>query len=463
MQANDRIQEGLRVRQGLFARFPLEFLILFLLVFANLPVEPELEFGRMLGDLSLSGDGWARFFERSLIDNPLGAIKTMVAVGLLLVYGLGAFGVFGLSPAGRRRFRVVMLGLFVLLLVVLPIAAEISLRYDVTPRGHAHDGGVIQTEEAVRFLAGGKNPYEADYSGTVMGELEWGEGNPAIDHLPYFPLSFLIHAPFLLAGGGPGNGYDARYIYLAAYFLPFFLVVRWARDPDSRFALAAIWGLNPFLVPHLVQGRNDVLVTAFLVVAVHLVATRRVAAAAVFLGLACATKQFALLFLPFFALLVSGGRGDWRERAMRGLRATAPAIIPLMLLVLPFFLWNPAAFYEDTFAFNTGSAKVSYPLGGTPGYGIANLVNLIPLVKDRFEYFPFWVIQVPVLIPLLFLLLRRQLKRNTPATALISFTLFLFAYLFLSRIFHVNYFGPIFFFLAAVPLAETLQEQDESG
>jgi hypothetical protein len=289
-----------------------------------------------------------------------------------------------------------------------------------------------------------------------MADLEWGPGNPAIIHLPYFPLSFLAHIPFYAIGHALFGGYDARILYLILYLAPFFLVARWSADPEKKIVLAALWGLNPFLVPHVIQGRNDVVVAAMLVGTVHLLLERKVARAALLLGAACATKQFAFLFVPFFVVSAGGSGGGWKETLRVGTRAALPGLLPLATFAMPFFVWNPGAFLSDTWAFNEGLAEVSYPLGGTPGFGLGYLLAALRVVPSLYHYFPFGVLQIPILVPLGWILLRRHRADGSAASLVVSFALFLLVYLFLSRIFHHNYLALIFFFLAAPAFGEKL-------
>ncbi len=440
---------------------PIDVVLLFLLVFLILPSEGQLEFGKELGDLARLGGGWARFFETSLVRNPIAAMRTVLAAAILLAYALVSFG----APFGRarNRARAALLALLVAVLVLLPAALEISARFRVGPLEHAHDGGVVQTEEAVRLLLGGKNPYVADYRETPMAGLEWGPGNPAIIHLPYFPLSFLLHAPLLVAGEAAFGAYDARFLYLLLYLVPFLIVTRWSADPDRKLALAALWGLNPFLVPHLVQGRNDVVVAAMLVASTHFLLSGRTRSSALLLGAACATKQFAFLLAPFWIVSLGAGADSWRKTIKEGARAALPALLPIALFVGPFLAWNAGAFLDDTWAFNVGLAEVSYPLGGTPGFGIGYLLAALGAVPSVYHYFPFAILQVPILLPLGWFLLRRQRSDGTAASLLVSFALFLFAFLFLSRIFHHNYLALIFFFLASPAFGEKLRSPIGTG
>ena len=377
-------------------RLPIDIPILFLLVFLNLPSEGRLEFGRELAGLAETGGFWAGIFEKSLVRNPIGALQVAACTALLFLYGFVATG--DVSFRVRRRAKGAILVLLIAALLVLPAIGSMALRFQDGPRGHAHDGGVIQTEEALRFFLRGENPYAADYRSTPMAGLDWGPGNPAILHLPYFPLSFLIHLPGYAVGKAFFGGYDARATYLLLYLLPFFWIPRWTADPERRVLLAAFWGLNPFLVPHLIEGRNDVVPLVAMLGAAHLMLSGRARGAALFLGAACAAKQFAFLMIPFFVIYLGRSEDGWAGAVRAGVRRAAPLLLPVALFVLPFFLWNPGAFVDDTWLFNTGLSEVSYPLGGTPGYGLANLINVFGLVESRYHYFPFGLFQIPLMI-----------------------------------------------------------------
>ncbi len=155
--------------------------------------------------------------------------------------------------------------------------------------------------------------------------------------------------------------------------------------------------------------------------------------------------------------------GTWRGTLRAGARAALPALIPIGIFVMPFLLWGPSAFFDDTWAFNVGLSEVSYPLGGTPGFGFGYLLAALRAVPSIYHYFPFGIVQIPILLPLGWILLRRQRADGSVSSLLVSFALFLFAFLFLSRIFHHNYLALIFFFLAAPVFGERLHANASSS
>jgi len=112
--------------------------------------------------------------------------------------------------------------------------------------------------------------------------------------------------------------------------------------------------------------------------------------------------------------------------------------IPLGLIVIPFFLWDPYNFYDDVWAWSAGTSLTAYQIRG---WGLANFVLAFNLVSSRLAYFPFWIPELIVCVPLLIVLLRRQWRENTVANIAWHGALLLFAFAFTSRFFNENYLG----------------------
>ena len=70
------------------------------------------------------------------------------------------------------------------------------------------------------------------------------------------------------------------------------------------------------------------------------------------------------------------------------------------------------------------------------------------LVADRFSYWPFWITEALVSIPLLWWLMQRQRLCNTIANACWHYALFLFCFFYTSRFLNENYLGYILAFAA---------------
>ncbi len=391
------------------------------------------------------------------------ATLAVAAVATLLLFST----TWVLAPRHYLAAKRVALPILVLLLVVAPVANRAYLRF-ATGRhlDYAHDGGVVQTEEAARFLLRGVNPYSADFSSTPLRGVEI----PSILHYnPYLPGSFVLPAPLIALADAVHLPFDQRVVYLALYAAGIWLIPRAFRQRGTGEVARTVFAFNPLVVPFMELGRNDIYVIAFLLFAIVALARRRPTAFFLNLALACATKQLAWFVAPFLlvcawrtwlpaagAMLEPGEPGEPREsgepaatRAMaaRWRRGAALGAGLFVALVLPFFLWDPTAFVNSVYRFNAGLVPDSYPLGGTPGFGFAMLAAVYRWAPSRTAYFELTPYLLVTALPLALLLLWRLARRPSTSQALLGAFLVSFWIYFFSRVFHNNYLGVLLFLL----------------
>jgi uncharacterized membrane protein len=127
--------------------------------------------------------------------------------------------------------------------------------------------------------------------------------------------------------------------------------------------LLLILALNPLFVPYFVEGRNDVLVLFWLVLLLILMQRQHWNAAAVVLALACATKQFAWLLVPFYLVYIAG-HGSRSERLARLKQPAVLFSVVFALAILPWLLGNPAAFLGDITYLQSSLSRSGYPVSG---------------------------------------------------------------------------------------------------
>lgn len=165
-------------------------------------------------------------------------------------------------------------------------------------------------------------------------------------------------------------------------------------------------------------------------------------------GLGCASKPTAWFLAPFFALLLVSDRARaWRDLpSTLGLllRRGWPAVAVFGLLVGPYLAWDPNAFVDDVWRWAAGTAKTHYQIWG---WGASNFVLAFGGLSSRFDYWPFWIPELVVSVPLLWWLMRRQLRCNELGAACWHYGLLLLAFLYVSRFLNENYLGYILAFL----------------
>jgi hypothetical protein len=398
--------------------------------------------------------------------DPIGLLLNGVTLGLLLL-----FLVVDLALAGRWRTRLRwgLLAAILVTAVALPTGKLILLRDQSGPASYSHDGGVIQTEATIDYLLTGRNPYVEDYTDTPMAEWGFSEYRTALYHYPYLPWTFVGSAPFYLLGNALGL-YDQRLVYLLLWAIALALAPRLVSGTEAKLALVALLGLNPIMALDLIFGQNDVFVLSWILLS--LVAwqqwangvaqgeTRRamLITSAILFGLACASKPTAWFMAPFYGLLLvidkpTLPQGGWRallQAVPTILLRAGPALIVFALLLLPYVVWDPAAFYDDVWKWSSGQGETGYQIWG---WGFSNFVLGFGWVEDRFSLWPFWLTELVVALPLLIWFVRRQQRANALAAACWHYGIFLFAFFYVSRFLNENYLGYILAFLALVALA----------
>ncbi len=386
------------------------------------------------------------------VNEALGALLMLPVGSYILVAALSRSSILRVSPERLFSLKLGLAMLAIFLVVVLPTISWMMMRQANNPWQHIVDGG-LQTEESIKYLLQRKNPYTEDYLGTPLAEwshpIEGTKENPALYHNAYLPFVFLFSTPFYLVIKHITGWYDQRVVYLVLFICSLWLLMKHAAQPTRKLSLLIVFGLNFLAIPHVVMGGNDSFVWFWLIMSTYLLQKDRITLSAVSLGLACASKQTAWLFVPFFLAYL------WIKapspKKWGSLREVYPLFVVPLLVVLPFLLWDAAAFVEDTVFYLSGLATSSFPIRG---FGFGGLLLNLGLIRDRTTGFPFVVFQAAFCLPLLVILLRRQLSDNTVKRCWLGYGLLLLTFTYFSRFFHDNYLGIIVNALALGYLAE---------
>ena len=384
---------------------------------------------------------------------------------ILISFAFAGFLLYLLVDLAQNRFgKKWTYGLklaFILFIIAVTVVAGslklVALRHEIGPASYSHDGGVIQTEEAIKLRLAGQNPYVEDYVDTPLAE--WGiEFHSAVYHYPYLPWTFAFSAPFYLLIQGLWGWFDQRLIYLLLFALMLLMSLRLARTRTTRLLLVMTLGLNPIMGSDVIFGQNDSFVLFWIVLALWLLPRReresgqewRYLVSSAAAGVACASKPTAWFIMPFYLLhLLDIRRSGWRfELDERWLVRLLPLIGIFLALVGPYLIWNAPVMIDDVWSWSSGTSEIPYQIRG---WGFANWILALGLVESRLSYFPFWIPQLLICAPLLIGLLWKQAgEKVSQATGLaaIAFNgaIFLFVYAFFSRFLNENYIG----FIAAL-------------
>jgi glycosyl transferase family 87 len=378
----------------------------------------------------------------------LGAIRTpaIVAAAILAL----------VAAAGWRRphwSRALLAGLCVVVVAALLVPAtllQVGLRDATAPWYHVNDS-TYQIELGGELLRQGHNPYGHDYAGSGLERWYPAAGfdpnarQVALRHFAYFPGTPITAAAWGLL---PRPLDDYRLFVLLATIGLFGAVLLFRAPLAWRLALGAAVAANPLAVHAVWFGTADAPSLLCLVLAFALLTRQRLVWAAFLLGLAVLLKQFALVAVPFFALMLLAHKPT-RTRLRE---ASLAFVLPLVAGIVPFLVANPGAFWRDTIEYGGSTYRII-------GYGLSNLFLKAGIVDDRFGSYPFVWLALFLWLPLTVWLLWNERRSPRLWAGAAGFAVSIFVLFFISRVFQTSYLiWPLTGILVAVLLANSHDE-----
>lgn len=192
--------------------------------------------------------------------------------------------------------------------------------------------------QAISALLSGHNPYAITFPNLYGGGVFYGPGMLQDGRLqfgfPYFPLSLLAALPGQFFGGDP------RYAQLVAIEMAAVLMA-FMRVGGFGAVAAALYLTTPRIFFVLEQAWTEPFVVLG-VAAVVFAACRNSRSVPWLFGGLLALKQYLVLAVPAAALL-----GGWPMSRHKLTTLMIKATIVAVAVTLPFFLWNPGAFWKS--------------------------------------------------------------------------------------------------------------------
>ena len=359
----------------------------------------------------------------------LGLIRsTAMLAGVLVV----ALATAACLVRAWRAWVLVAASFAVVAALVLPaVALQVGLRDSTAPWFYTNDS-TYQIELAGKIVRGGHTPYGRDYFGTGLerfysldGTVKPGvrDQQVALRHLAYFPGTPLLGAAW---GALPSPWGDLRLFVALATIGMLGAALLFPGPLWGRLALGTLAAANPLAVRNAWFGTADEPTLLLLLVAFALALRRRPGWAGVAVGAAILTKQFALVAVPFLAvILLLESRSALRRAALAALGVIAVG-------ALPFLVADPRALWEDTVTYGTGTYRIL-------GYGLSALLLRAHVIADRNSHYPFFVLALVVWLPVTAVLVRAQWQARAAWLGGAGFTASIFLLLFIGRVFHASY------------------------
>jgi hypothetical protein len=287
----------------------------------------------------------------------------------------------------------------------------------------------------------GHNPYGHDYTHSGLERFYTRDGSVservrhkevALRHFAYFPGAVLSAAVWRILPE-PFDDYRLLVLLATLALLPAALLFRGPPAPCPanagdrglgwRLALGAVLVCNPIAIRSAWFGQNDAPSLLLLVLAFALVTRRRFAWAAAMLAGAVLLKQFAVVAVPFMALMIP--REEWKRAGL-----TFAGV--LAVCALPFLIADPRAFWDDTVKYGAGTYRIV-------GYGLSAILIRLGILDDRYGSYPFAPIALVTWLPLTVWLLYAQRRAHELWIGAAAFAVSILWLMFIGRTFN-NYY-----------------------
>jgi hypothetical protein len=310
---------------------------------------------------------------------------------------------------------------------------QVGLRDSTAPWFFTNDS-TYQIEQGGDLLLHLDNPYGHDSRKSGLERFYTRDGSVservrekevALRHFAYFPGTVVLAAAWRLL---PGPFDDYRLLMLVCNLLMLAAALAFRGPLSVRLALGALLVCNPIAVRSAWFGQNDAPSLLLLVLAFALVSRRRFGWAAATLAGAILLKQFALVAAPFLALMIWKLSADRDELKRAGLAFGGV----LAVVILPFLIADPVAFYDDTIKYGAGTYRIV-------GYGLSAILVRAHIVADRDAAYPFGLIALLTWVPLTVWLLIAQRRAAEIWIGAAGFAISILWLMFIGRTFN-NYY-----------------------
>jgi len=211
--------------------------------------------------------------------------------------------------------------------IILGVAIRLAVMIILSSMYPPIDAFIVNNESA-NLLLGLQNPYT--YAFPVH--------NYILNVFAYLPMVPIYYVPFSVLGDFRyGNIFADVLIMLALYSIAKSFNRGAAIYAPLTFAL-----LLPSIWLSSITGTNIMVGTAFMMLSLAMLTKKNYGVAAVFLGFGVAANQFVALMLPLFAFYY------W---SVHKLSRFSLSLLVSSVIMLPFFLSNSSAFFNDVVEF----------------------------------------------------------------------------------------------------------------
>jgi hypothetical protein len=361
----------------------------------------------------------------------LGVVRTPAVLAIALVALAALIG--WTARSWGRNWLLVLCVATVGLVTVPAVLLQVGLRDATAPWFHTNDS-TYQIELAGNLVRHGHTPYGHDYSASGLERFYSRNGTipppnsrrqVALSHFAYFPGAALTAAAWSVV---PAPFDDYRVFVLLATVGFLFAALAFRGPFAWRLAIGSALAASPPLVRGAWFGTADAPSLVCLMFAFALLTRRRPALAAGLLAAAVLQKQFALVAVPFFVLMLFA-REVGRPARMR---AAITFVAVLAAGFLPFLIADPGALWRDTIDYGASTYRIL-------GYGLSALLYNAGVISSRYGSYPFGILVLVIWLPVTLRLLAAQQRSKVDWEGAAGFAISMFVLLFIARTFQTSY------------------------
>ena len=362
----------------------------------------------------------------------------LIFLGLFVYSGID---LIKLKEAIYFNLKQILLWALILGTIGTAFYSAVLVRHKTAPEYNVHDI-ILQQEAAIRFFLDKKNPYSVTYFGTPLEKWHYSdtEVNPALFHFVMEPFYLLFVLPFYYFSVHSIGFFDGRIPLYLLFLLTLILGNFLIKDKEKKLLFTTLMAFNPAMLSYTLEGRSDMFMFAFLFASLYLLQKSKFVLAGIPMALAFTIKQSIWPIFPLYVAYLY-----FKEKSIKKVLINLSLFAFFSLIIItPFYLWDPKAFMDSTVYYLSGSTKYSYPIAG---YGWGMVLLSLGIIKNTHQNYPFMIWQAVFSLPVLVFLLFSLRKKPTVSKLIIFYGLFLFVFWYFSRYLnnsHLGYLSVVF-------------------
>lgn len=152
----------------------------------------------------------------------------------------------------RYYIKLCIIILLIFVFIIITGVYQILLRKKGADPIYVHDG-ILVSEQAIKYLDEGKNPYVENYKESFSYFIEkYGQrerDNPVWHHYVYLPYYFLFSWPFYKVSHYFFGFFDQRIVHIFIFIFSLILIYKIPKNKNKKLIALLLFAFNPLFFP----------------------------------------------------------------------------------------------------------------------------------------------------------------------------------------------------------------------